>query len=123
LVVPLAERGNAAAQAMLGFMYETGQGMPQAYEAAAYWYTQSAERGDTTAQYMLGLMYSKGLGVPIDEVAAYKWLNLAASRAPKRFRDSYQRIRDAVASKMNGQQIAYGQWLALQWSSHRPFAR
>ena len=89
-LVPLAERGNPRAQAMLGFMYATGQGVPQNYNAASYWYRLSAEQGDTTAQYLLGLAYDKGQGVPLDEVAAYKWLNLAASRAPKRVRDDYR---------------------------------
>jgi hypothetical protein len=123
LLGPSAERGNARAQTMLGYMYQTGQGVPQAYDAAAYWYRLSAERGDTMAQYLLGLMYDKGHGVPLDAVAAYMWLNLAAAGAPTRFRENYKRLRDAVASKMTNEQIAEGQWLALQWRPHRPFAR
>ncbi|MGP9814548.1 tetratricopeptide repeat protein [Rhodopseudomonas sp. NSM] len=117
LLPPLAERGDRRAQAMLGFMYATGQGVPQAYDAAAYWYRRSAEQGDTTAQYLLGLMYDKGHGVPLDEVAAYTWLNLAAAGAPKRLRENYQRLRDAVASKMSRRQIAEGQWRALDWAA------
>jgi TPR repeat protein len=117
LLIPPAERGNASAQAMLGFMYETGQGVPQAYDAAAYWYQLSAEQGNTTAQYLLGLMYTKGQGVPLDNVAAYKWLNLAAAGAPNRFRENYKRLRDAVATKMSLSQIAEGQWRALQWTA------
>lgn len=117
LLPPLAERGDRRAQAMLGFMYATGQGVPQAYDAAAYWYRLSAEQGDSTAQYLLGLMYDKGHGVPLDEVAAYKWLNLAAASAPKPLRDKYLRLRDAVASKMNRRQIAEGQWQALDWAA------
>lgn len=120
-LTPLAERGNARAQAMLGFMYATGQGMPQNYDAASYWYRLSAEQGDTTAQYLLGLAYDKGQGVPLNEVAAYKWLNLAASRAPKRVRDDYARLRNAVASKMNRGQIAEGQWHAVRWPADSLF--
>jgi hypothetical protein len=115
LLIPLAERGNARAQAMVGFMYATGQGLPQAYDAATYWYRLSAEQGDTTAQYLLGLMYDKGQGVPLDEVAAYTWLNLAAAGAPKGMREHFKRLRDALASKMSRGQIAEGQWRALQW--------
>lgn len=121
LLPPLAERGNARAQAMLGFMYATGQGVPQAYDAASYWYRLSAEQGNTTAQYLLGLMYDKGHGVPRDEVAAYAWLNLAAARAPKQLRGKYQNLRNAVASKMTRGQIAEGQWLARQWSAGPDF--
>lgn len=115
LLQPLAQGGNARAQAMIGFMYATGQGLPQAYDAAAYWYRLAAERGDTTAQYLLGLAYDKGQGLPLDEVAAYKWLNLAAAHAPKRMRENYAKLRNAVASKMSRAQIASGQWYALRW--------
>lgn len=121
LLLPLAERGNARAQAMVGFMYATGQGLPQAYDAASYWYRLAAEQGDTTAQYLLGLAYDKGQGVPQDEVAAYKWLNLAAANAPKRRRENFAKLRNAVASKMSRGQIAAGQWHALRWPEDSPF--
>lgn len=115
LLLPLAERGNPRAQAMIGFMFATGQGLPQAYDAAGYWYRLAAEQGDTTAQYLLGLAYDKGQGVPQDDVAAYKWLNLAAANAPKRTRENFAKLRNAVASKMSRGQIAAGQWHALRW--------
>ena len=120
-LLPLAERGNARAQAMVGFMYATGQGLPQAYDAASYWYRRSADQGDTTAQYLLGLAYDKGQGVPQDDVAAYKWLNLAAAHAPKRMRENFAKLRNAVASKMSRGQIAAGQWQALRWPEASPF--
>lgn len=115
----LAERGNARAQAILGFMFATGQGVPQAYDAAVYWYRLAAEQGETRAQYLLGLMYDKGLGVPIDTVAAHKWLNLATAGATPRNREYFQRLRDAVASKMTLGQIAEAQWLALEWTERQ----
>lgn len=115
LLLPLAERGNARAQTMVGFMYATGRGVPQAYDAAAYWYRLAAEGGDTTGQYLLGLAYDKGQGLPLDEVAAYKWLDLAAAHAPKRMRENYTKLRQAVASKMSRGQIAAGQRSALIW--------
>jgi TPR repeat protein len=118
---PLAERGNARAQAMLGFMYATGQGVPQSYDTASYWYRLAAKQGDTTAQYLLGLAYDKGQGVPQDEVAAYKWLNLAAARGPKRMRDNFAGLRSAVASKMTRGQIAAGQWHAVRWPADSQF--
>jgi uncharacterized protein len=121
LLTELAERGNAHAQAMLGFLYETGQGVPQAYVAASYWYRRAAEQGDTTAQYLLGLAYDNGHGVPKDVVAAYKWLDLAAARAPKPMRESYGRLRNAVASKMSRDQIAAAQWYALHWPADSDF--
>jgi TPR repeat protein len=109
---PLAERGDAQAQAQLGFMYEHGRGVPQDYVAAVRWYMCAAEQGYPTAQYLLGLMYDKGHGVPRSDVLAYKWLNLAAAGAQPRAREYYLRIRDAVAAKLTAKQVAEAQWLA-----------
>ena len=78
--IPLAERGNPSAQAYLGFMFETGRGVPQNYTEAAMWYRRAAEQGDSLAQYSLGLLYDQGLGVPRDIVEANKWLNLVDRR-------------------------------------------
>src|SRR3974390_3115731 len=86
LLTPLAFRGNAQAQASLGFMFENGFGAPQIYDTAADLYFQAAMRGNPFGQSMLGLMYDKGHGVPQDFILAYKWLNLAAARSPKRER-------------------------------------
>jgi TPR repeat protein len=122
-LIPLAERGNAAAQSLLGFMYANGLGVPQGYDVATYWYRLAADQGDTTAQYLLGLMYDKGFGVPLDEIAAHMWLNLAAAHAPPRNRDYYMRLRDAVATKMTPAQIAEAQWRAQEWAPIRYSAR
>jgi uncharacterized protein len=119
-LTPLALRGNARAQAFLGFMYENGYGAPQAYTAAADLYVQAAISGNPFGQAMLGLMYDKGHGVPQDFVLAYKWLNLAAARAPRHDRDYFLRLRNAVASKMSRAQIAEGQYLALLWAPGLP---
>jgi len=119
-LTPLALRGNPNAQALLGFMYENGYGAPQAYDAAADLYVQAAIGGNPFGQCMLGLMYDKGHGVRQDFVLAYKWLNLAAARAPKRQRDYFLRLRNAVASKMSPAQISEGQRLALLWAPGRP---
>jgi TPR repeat protein len=111
----LAESGNARAQALLGFLYENGFGVPQAYDAAADLYHRAAIQGDAFAQSRLGLIYDKGHGVPKNDILSYKWLNLAAARATKRDRDYYLRLRNAVASKMSSDQIVEGQRLALIW--------
>jgi TPR repeat protein len=115
----MALRGNARAQALLGFMYENGFGVPQAYDAAADLYQRAAVQGDPFAQSRLGLIYDKGHGVPQNAVLSYKWLDLAAAHAPKRERDTYLRLRNAVASKMSSDQIVEGQRLALIWAPGR----
>jgi TPR repeat protein len=120
LLTPLALRGNARAQAFLGFMYEKGYGAPQADVTAADLYVQAAASGNPFGQAMLGLMYDKGHGVPQDFVLAYKWLNLAASRVSRHDRDYFLRLRNAVASKMSPAQIAEGQYLAMCWAPGLP---
>jgi TPR repeat protein len=116
---PLAERGQAEAQALLGYMYEHGSGVPQDQVMAAHWYSSAAEQGHVGAQYQLGLLYDKGHGVPQSAVIAYKWLNLAAARAQPRERDYYVRIRDAVATKLDAAQLEQAQWLAASWTPKR----
>jgi uncharacterized protein len=111
----LAALGNPRAQGLLGFLYENGFGVPQAYDAAADLYTQAAAQGNPFAQAMLGLTYDKGHGVARDVILAYKWLNLAAAHTHGKERDAYARFRNAVASKMSPDEIALGQRLALSW--------
>ena len=114
-IVPAAERGDARAQAYLGFMYQYGRGVPQSYVLAIYWYRRGAEQGNPTAQHLLGLMYDKGMGVPTDHVAAHIWLNLAAARTKGAEHEDNVRLRDAVASKMSLGQLADAQYFASVW--------
>ena len=113
---PLAQRGNARALGLLGFLYENGFGEPQDSDTAVDFYAQGAVQGDPFAQAMLGLMYDKGHGVPQDFILAYKWLDLAAARTQGHERDTYERFRDAIASKLSTDEIIEGQRLALRWT-------
>ncbi|WLA61261.1 tetratricopeptide repeat protein [Bradyrhizobium diazoefficiens] len=119
IFIPLAERGNAAAQTYLGLLFETGRGLPQNYTEAAMWYRRAAEQGDSRAQYSLGLLYDRGQGVPQDIVEASKWLNLSTAAAPPRAREARVRIRDAVTTKMTRGQIAQARLRALEWAPSR----
>ena len=110
-----AESGDARAQTMIGFMYETGRGLPQDYMLAAAWYQRAAQQGYPRAQQLLGLMYDKGQGVAENYVVAHKWLNLAAAGAPPRDREYYLKLRDSVAFKMTVAQITEAQWRARHW--------
>jgi uncharacterized protein len=117
--IPLAEQGDPLAQSYLGFMFETGRGVPQNYTEAAMWYRRAAEQGDSRAQYSLGLLYDRGQGVPQDIVEASKWLNLSTAAAPPRAREARARIRDAVTRKMTRGEIARARLRALEWAPTR----
>ena len=118
----LAEQGDPRAQTYLGVMYLRGQGVPQNFDAAAFWLHLAAEAGLPEAQYFLGLMYDKGQGVVQDFVVAHAWLNLAVAHAQPRLRNRWALIRNAVASKMSEAQLAEARQLAYTWRPEPPLA-
>ena len=110
-----AERGDALAQTRIGWMYETGRGLPQDFMLAAAWYQRAAQQGYPRAQQLLGLMYDKGQGIAEDYVTAHQWLNLAAAGATGREREYYLRLRNSIAFKMTVAQQTEAQWRARHW--------
>jgi TPR repeat protein len=48
---PLAEEGQDSAQGYLGYMYETGKGVPRDDEEAVEWYRKAAEQGNAPALF------------------------------------------------------------------------
>jgi TPR repeat protein len=77
---PLAEHGDALAQAGLGVMYANGQGVPQDDVQALLWFRKAADQGNTDAQFNLGVMYANGQGVPRDYTQALVWFRKAADQ-------------------------------------------
>ncbi len=77
---PLAEKGNATAQNIIGRMYSLGQGGPKDARGAAEWFLKAAEQGLPEAQSMLGYMYLVGEGAPQSNGKAYDWISKAAKQ-------------------------------------------
>ncbi|MFQ5784123.1 MAG: tetratricopeptide repeat protein [Alphaproteobacteria bacterium] len=82
-----AERGYAAAQYLLGYMYETGVEIPQDnYRVARdpalarHWYGKAAAQGDARALYRLARMVHEGRGGPADVAEAARLYREAAER-------------------------------------------
>jgi predicted RNase H-like HicB family nuclease len=75
-----AEKGDAEAQASLGFMYFEGKRIPQDYAEAVRWYRMAAERGNAIGQASLGDMYKQGRGVAQDYAEAARWYRKAAEQ-------------------------------------------
>jgi len=84
LVKPLAEKGSAKAQNLLGYMYQAGRGVGKDYAEAMKWYRKAAEQGDGEAQNNIGVMYEKGQGVWEDYAAAVEWYARAAEQGVPR---------------------------------------
>jgi TPR repeat protein len=80
LLRPLAEQGDARAQALLGTMYAGGRGVPRDDSEAVRWLRLAADQEEATAQLQLGVMYVKGYGVPQDYDEAARWYRLAAEQ-------------------------------------------
>ena len=107
----LAERGNARAQANLGFMYDRGEGVTQDYKQAVKWYRKAAEQGDAYAQNNLGVAYEHGRGVKQDKKLAHMWFNIAASSG----HESATGGRDRIAEKLSSSEIEKAQDMAREW--------
>ena len=76
----LAEAGDAGAQASLGYLYYAGEGVPQDYERAVFWYGKAAVQGNRDAQYNLAVAYAFGEGVAQDLAEAALWYRRAAQQ-------------------------------------------
>lgn len=77
---PLAEQGNAHAQAKLGQMYGTGHGVELDYAAAVKWSRKAADQGDKRGQVGLAVRYLYGEGVAKDYDKAISLLRKAAEQ-------------------------------------------
>ncbi len=82
-----AERGDAAAQYMLGLKYDWGEGVAKDPAEAIKWYRLASAQGQRLASNRLGCMYDWGDGVPKDSVEATKWFRIAAAQG-----DAYSQV-------------------------------
>lgn len=71
--------GDVAAQARLGVMYATGNGLPRDHSKALLWLQPAGGAGSIEAQYCLGLQYEHGRGVDVDNARALQWYCEAGS--------------------------------------------
>ena len=80
IILKAAQQGNFPAQAKLGTMYATGQGVAQDYTEAVKWFRKAAEQGESISQNNLGAMYATGQGVPQNHEEAVNWFRKAADQ-------------------------------------------
>lgn len=104
-----AAQGQKEGQERYAFMLKTGRGVSENSQQAAIWYLKAAEQGYIEAQISLGVMYQLGQGVIQDFLYSYMWLNLASAHDK-----SATFLRDAVARRMNLQQIETAQHLSRE---------
>jgi hypothetical protein len=80
LLTKKAEEGDPNAQCDLAIMYECGDGVPQNYALAVYWYQMAVEKGLDEALCNLGYMHSSGNGIPKNTLLAVKYYKQAADQ-------------------------------------------
>jgi TPR repeat protein len=79
-----AQDGEVWAQGNLGWMYGTGNGVPEDQKAALHWIEKAAQQGDMFAQFNLGMFYYNGHGgLSIDFEKAFYWYEKAAKQGHK----------------------------------------
>ena len=79
ILLPLAEKGVAEAQCIIGSIYQTGLGAPINGIKAVEWYLKAVEQGHALACHNLGTIYEVGMpGVPSDLEQAKFFQNRAA---------------------------------------------
>jgi uncharacterized protein len=105
-----AKQGQPDAQVALGQKYENGEGVPQDYGMAAYWYRKAADHtlnlgGAGVGANSLVQLYQDGHGTSQDYVFVY------LSYAYAQDKDGMQE----VAHKMNASQLADAQRRARAW--------
>lgn len=98
---PLAEKGDARAQAGIGYLFLRGLGTDVDTDAAKSWYEKAAAQGQAEAQLMLGVMYFFGQGVPRDFVWSYAWCEMAFINGSPEALD----CRDASTDSMSDAQL------------------
>jgi TPR repeat protein len=106
-----AAHGGADAQFLLGKMHFKGEGTPQDYKQAIYWFTKAAEQGNSGAQSQLGVIFYSGKGTPKDNVMAYVWWNIAAAQG----NESAANNRGIIEKDMTPNQIAEAQKLSKEY--------
>ena len=80
LFTTLAERGDAEAQAHIGYMTYRGEGVSADKTAAVAWYRKAASQGNRDAQYNLAVAYAFGEGIAQNDAEALLWYRRAAEQ-------------------------------------------
>jgi TPR repeat protein len=106
-----AIQGHTEAQVNLGVLLMYARGGQQDYKMAVYYLRLAANQGNDLAQRRLGQMHERGEGVQQDYIKAYMWYSIGSANGG----EAGARLRDALAKKMDPEQIAEAQKLAREW--------
>lgn len=106
---PLAEQGEARAQASVAAMYRYGLGVPKDAATALVWLRKAESQGHVSAIFRLGEMAEYGEGQPADIAVAVGYYRRAADLGHPRA----QAVLGALHADGHG--VAQDDGLAVQW--------
>jgi putative methionine-R-sulfoxide reductase with GAF domain len=116
----MAEKGDPAAQNVLGLRYATGDGLTVNERQAVYWFTRAAEQGNVAAQSKLGSVYFRGRDIPQNFNQAFFWMILARANGD----ENSKILAPLVAGHLTREQINSIQMDANRWlQQHRESAK
>jgi len=79
-----ADRNSVMGAENLGYLYESGRGVPQDQATAVAWFRKAAEAGNTHAMRQLGMHLRQGAGVAWSEGEAMQWFQKASDAGDTR---------------------------------------
>ena len=112
----LAERGDPAAEAGIGFLFHKGLGVTQDDAEAARWFVKGAEQGQAEAQLLLGTLFFFGQCVPQSYVSAFAWCDIAETNG----QSDASECRDAALEHMSPAEMAQSFKIVSDWLGRHP---
>ncbi len=105
----LSTKRGTNTQCNLGWLYQSGRGVPKSDEEAAKWYRLSADQGNMNGQLRLGMLYEKSLGVEQSYGKALALYRLSAAQG----NDDVQCLRAMMYEDGKGVEKSYSE--AAKW--------
>lgn len=112
----LAEQGDPAAEAGIGFLFHKGLGVTQDDAEAATWFVKAAEQGQAEAQLLLGTLFFFGQGVPQSYVTAFAWCDIAETNG----QSDASECRDVALEHMTRDEMAQSFRIVTDWLERHP---
>jgi mono/diheme cytochrome c family protein len=119
---PFAETGDGMAQAMMGMMFEYGQGVARDERTSLYWFQRAAEQGLLEAQELVGVFYFAGKGTPRDLVKALAWWQVAADGGSRKAADSRSQLMAIMTAAQVTEAARLAQMLKPKTLSGRSYS-
>ena len=115
-LLPLANAGDARAQAEVGMIYHYGLVSAKNFPKALDYYNRAANQQNPDGMLGLAVMNALGQGYAVNMIEAYKWLLLAQERLPPG--TERDRVGGAMASfreEMTSGEVETAEWRARTW--------